>query len=210
VGRTQAKRKRAYHHGDLRSALIDASLEVIGREGIDGLTIRRVSERVGVTPGAAYHHFQSKKHLMAAAAERGFAELLSEQTEADRAAGPHPLGRLEALGRVYIRYALGHPAHYRVMFGEHTRQLDMGDPAPSGRQVWALLLEVSRACADAAEAQIDATDLARTAWATVSGVVSLILEREVAPDPSAADVTRLTDMAMAVLIGGLNALASNR
>src|SRR5688500_20128614 len=83
-------RKESYHHGDLRRALLDATLQLVERLGPQGFTLRAAAREAGVTPGATYHHFEDKDALIAAVAEEGF-ELLHGQLEAAaerRAASP--------------------------------------------------------------------------------------------------------------------------
>ncbi len=64
--------KNSYHHGDLRTALIDAAAIMIREEGEDALSMRRLAERVGVSRTAAYHHFRDKQDLLCSVAEEGF------------------------------------------------------------------------------------------------------------------------------------------
>ncbi len=108
--------KAAYHHGDLRTALIEAALEIIDEIGPQGLTIRKVAHRAGVSHAAPYRHFPDKDDLILAVVERGF-ELLDEEMERARsAAGSDPLAQFAASGEAYLDFAMRYPAYYRVMF----------------------------------------------------------------------------------------------
>lgn len=109
---------RAYHHGDLPSALVEAALALLAEEGEDALTVRGVARRVGVDHSAAYRHFEDKRALLAAIAQRGF-EDLTAAIRAATAAVPEddPPGRLMALAGAYVHFALERPAHFRVMLG---------------------------------------------------------------------------------------------
>ena len=78
----RAKRRRTYHHGDLESALLDASIELITTKGADAFTLREVARRVGVDHAAAYRHFADKNMLLEAIAARGYAELAERLEEA--------------------------------------------------------------------------------------------------------------------------------
>ena len=111
-----ATAKLAYHHGDLRAALIDAALDVIGEIGPQGLTIREVARRAGVSHAAPYRHYADKDELILAVVERGF-ELLDEtMVAARRAAGEDKLAQFAAAGEAYLDFALHSPTYYRVMF----------------------------------------------------------------------------------------------
>lgn len=111
---TAAKAK--YHHGDLRAALLDAALAVISEIGPQGLSIREVARRAGVSHAAPYRHFADRDELILAVVEQGF-ELMQHTMQAEKAAAPNdPLNQFAASGLAYVNFALAHPAYYRVMF----------------------------------------------------------------------------------------------
>ena len=63
---------RAYHHGNLREALIRAALELIASKGTAGFTFSEAARFAGVSPAAPYRHFRDRDELMASVALRGF------------------------------------------------------------------------------------------------------------------------------------------
>ena len=77
-----APAKRAYHHGDLRRALLDQALALAAERGPAALTLREAARRAGVTEAAPYRHFRSKDALVAALAEEGFGALLERTRRA--------------------------------------------------------------------------------------------------------------------------------
>ena len=110
-------KKRRYHHGDLRRTLLDAAVELVALRGVDDLSLRALARHAGVSSGAPYHHFASKKDLLAAIAVDGFARLADAMRIARDAPGSRsPADRLAAIGEAYVRFALEHPAHYELMF----------------------------------------------------------------------------------------------
>jgi len=110
--------RRPYHHGDLAAALVEEGLRLVESAGAEGVGLRAVARRAGVSAAAVYRHFDHKEALLAAVAARGFAGLNAAFTRAQAAARRRaPLARLRALGLAYIEFALGHPGLYRVMFG---------------------------------------------------------------------------------------------
>jgi AcrR family transcriptional regulator len=119
---------RKYHHGDLRRALIDAALALIGEGELGTLSLREVARRAGVTPGAPCHHFKDKTSLLAAVAEEGFLALTMRMDAALAAiAASDARGRVAALARAYLEFARAHQAHYRVMFLPEVKHRDASD-----------------------------------------------------------------------------------
>jgi AcrR family transcriptional regulator len=121
--RAPAPRRRArYHHGDLRRALIGQAEALVAEHGVAALTLRELARRSGVSQAAPYRHFPSKQALIAAVAEEGFGEMLARVRLAlDRAPRRAP-ARLGALGAAYVRFAVDHPARFRVMFGREVAE----------------------------------------------------------------------------------------
>lgn len=105
---------RAYHHGDLRKALLDAAEDLLAQRPGEALTLREVARLAGVSHAAPYHHFDSREALLAAVAERGFAQLgetMARVTEAGDAEE-----KLLALSDNYVGFALARPTLFRLMF----------------------------------------------------------------------------------------------
>jgi AcrR family transcriptional regulator len=171
--------KRAtYHHGDLRRALLDASLALVDEVGIGAISLREVARKAGVSHNAPYHHFPDKSSLLAAIAEEGFGSLAKEMGEARAAAGTDPRARLNACGLAYIRFAVRAPTHFRVMFrpelmspNEHPGVVEASNPAMA-----MLLANV----VDAQEAGMipagDPTPFVLTCWSCVHGLATLWLD----------------------------------
>ena len=168
-------RKPPYHHGDLRRTLLDASLALLEEEGLAALSLREVARRAGVTHQAPYHHFADRAALLGALAEEGFALLFeamrAEQDRAHRAPG----AQLAAAGRGYVQFALGHPAHFRLMFRP---ELSEGGPAPaSGAPAYDLLVGAVRAAQESGEApRKDAETQVALCWSAAHGLASLLLD----------------------------------
>ena len=106
-------RKRV--HGEATAAaLLDAAEAIVESEGVEALTVRRVADEVGTTTRAVYSTLGSKEALLSGLGERAF-----EMLGAAVAALPHsddPAADLVAAGMVFRRFALTHPALFRVGF----------------------------------------------------------------------------------------------
>lgn len=112
-----SNKKRNYHHGDLQPALIAAAREMLQTQGINGLSLRKIAERTGVSRTAAYHHFADKNALLCAIAAEGF----SEWHEKSQQIFQQELS-IEAKYRefvhAYVNFAVDHPDLYELMFGQ--------------------------------------------------------------------------------------------
>ena len=109
--------KQAYHHKDLRNALVDEALAILAAEGAGEITLRELARRLGVTHTAPYAHFADKKSLLEAIADEGFARLSDGLSRAG-SAEPDPGERFVAQGLAYIQFARENPNLYRLMFAD--------------------------------------------------------------------------------------------
>lgn len=195
-------RRRTYHHGDLRRALVEEALRTIQAEGVDALTLREVGRRLGVSRTALYRHFADKGALLAAVAREGFRTF----REALRAAymddgGAH--GGFIAMGRAYVRFAVTHPSHYRVMFGGFVDACDR-DPALQDEGAGSFLVLVEAITAEQAAGRLrrdPPQQMARHVWAVVHGLAMLIIDGQL----PAADMEASVDYALARLVDGIAA-----
>lgn len=114
----KASANQPYHHGNLRLALLNASVDIIRAQGIAGLSLRKLADVVGVSRTAPYHHFKDKDALLAAVAGQGFEELsqlLSQVVNDDDAALN---AKLQHAVMGYLDFSIQHPTQYELMFGQ--------------------------------------------------------------------------------------------
>ena len=172
------RRRKPYHHGNLRRALLDAALRLVETEGAEALTLRAAARLAGVSQAAPYRHFADKQALLAAVAEEGFRALTEAMRRSAAAHADLPLARLRALGLAYVEFATGHPAHFRVMFG---REVADRSAYPSlqaaATETFGLLVE---AVAESQRAGLvrpgDPQELALSAWSIVHGLSALLVD----------------------------------
>ncbi|MCB1336458.1 MAG: TetR/AcrR family transcriptional regulator [Maritimibacter sp.] len=109
-------KKRGYHHGNLRQALVDAAVALIEEKGPTGFTLTEAAKAAGVTPAAVYRHFAGRDDLIAEAARQGFEVFADLMEHAYGKGQPSPLAALEATGRAYLAFARRFPGQYVAMF----------------------------------------------------------------------------------------------
>jgi AcrR family transcriptional regulator len=115
-GESVPGRRRGYHHGNLREALVEAARRLIEEKGPLGFTIAEAARAAGVSPAAPYRHFKGREDLVEAVALRGFemfADRLERATEGGEAA---PLAAFSAAGSAYLDFARQEPGYYVAMF----------------------------------------------------------------------------------------------
>lgn len=175
--RPHRKRSNRYHHGDLRRALVAEAVRTIDAYGVERLTLRGVGAKLGVSRTALYRHFADKSALLAAVAREGFHTLRLHLVDAwDRGGGARE--GFEAMGVAYVRFAIAHPSHYRVMFGGFVeacaKDEELVAEASAAFQVLVDAL-VSQQQASLI-IQDDPQLLAQFIWAVVHGVAMLAID----------------------------------
>jgi AcrR family transcriptional regulator len=106
---------RAYHHGDLRAALLARALEVVESDGHEALSLRAMAEELGVSRGAPYRHFPERDQLLAEIASVGFKRL--DDYAADESAHPvSPVEQLAGAARRFLHFVDQHPQLFRLMY----------------------------------------------------------------------------------------------
>ncbi len=178
----------SYHHGDLRAACLRAARELL-EETDASLSLRAVARRAGVSPTAPFRHFADREALLSAVAAEGYRELAAALV----AAHPSPTKPedLADIGVAYVRFALDHPALFRVMFAE---PCDPTDPervaATAAINEYLLSIVAGTLALPTPEA------MAMTLWALVHGLAFLHLHGKLhVSAPAAVEETVRTAMA---------------
>lgn len=188
-----------YHHGDLKRALLEAAFEMLDAEGTDGLGLRELARKVGVSPAAPYRHFRSRQALLEAVAIEGF-KRFSAMMEAKQAHTAEPQ-QLVAMAEAYVRFALVQPALFRLMFSQ---QVDKRANKPLHQA--AVDAYASLAKAAAREVPEAPSEGAVIAWAFVHGLSMLLLDDQllgVSPQNSDSLIRNLAQRFVAGLRTGV-------
>ena len=180
--RRAATRKAAYHHGDLRRALIAAARAILEEEGLPALSLRAVARRAGVSQAAPYHHFPDKDALLAALGAEGFDAL--DRAMRQRMEGfVDPAQRLIASGTGYVAFAVENPALFQIMFGASMRGEGVHpERSAAGARAYATLEKAVEATLGDKVGEAGGTALAcLRAWALAHGLAKLLVERGIDP-----------------------------
>lgn len=198
--KAKAKASRAYHHGNLRRALLDAALDLFVERGAFDFTLRELARKAGVTHNAPYRHFAGKAELLSAVRDEGFAELARTCRAALEEARGDLRARVRVLGEAYVRFAIAHPHHFRLMLhhplgddgGDGDARGDGGDDGDGGErgdgvargEAFDLLSQALDEARDRGVVRKDLStrELTLGAWALVHGLASLIVAGHVPSD----------------------------
>lgn len=182
----------AYHHGDLRRALLDAAGAALAEGGVGALSLRDLARRVGVSPTAPYHHFGGKADLVHALACDALDGLDRALAAAD-ASHADPMTRLRAQGVAYVRYAVEHPEPFRLAFrpemGSPFADLDAGVSGAAIPGDVPGFRHLQRVVADLVADPAERLPFALAAWGLVHGLAALLVDGPLAA--LAADPDRL-------------------
>ncbi len=105
-----------YHHGDLKNALIQAGVDILARDGLGGLSLRKVAKQAGVSHTAPYAHFKDKQALIAAISTEGFKQLHSQIESVKKTYRAKPETLLIETAWAYVQFALNEPDRFKLMF----------------------------------------------------------------------------------------------
>lgn len=166
---------RGYHHGDLRSAVVEEGLRLLQDREAESLSLREIARNVGVSATALYRHFPDKASLLEALAEAGYAQLAREQVAA---AGGGGASGFAAMGQAYVRFALANPALFRLIFVAKPTHAHPGVEAPAGTAASLLQTGVAQLMGPDAPAEARFAAMLR-AWSLVHGLAMLILDGQV-------------------------------
>ncbi|MBI2255448.1 MAG: WHG domain-containing protein [Proteobacteria bacterium] len=185
-------RKTSYHHGNLRAALLKAALEILEREGLAGLTLRKVAARARVSHAAPAHHFPTLKALETALATIAFERFRDAMATARAAAANDAAAQISAAGEGYLTFARENPALFRLMFVES--QLDWSDAAlkEAATASFQQLVEITAPFADqlGLASEADRAELQRLVWANAHGFAHLYIDGKMPADAKAPDLAR--------------------
>lgn len=175
-----AKKTSPYHHGNLKESLMETALEMIDKEGLDSVTLRDLTQRLGTSRTAVYRHFENKEALIQAVIKKGYEQLDLMFTPIFQDRTQSVAERFERMGRAYLDFAIAHPNLYRLLFGDNYRQereeiCDYKDESQA-TGLYALIGLLLEAQDEGIIALENPMIQAATVWASIHGLASLLID----------------------------------
>lgn len=177
----QHSAKKGYHHGDLKTVLLDETARILREEGEAALSLRRLAANVGVSRTAPYHHFRDKQSLLCAVAEEGF-ERFNRTMEAALKKGRGQAGRRGMLEYVkgYVNFAVRNPEYYDLMYGPqlwHSDSLTDSLVSSARRTLRGNVENIQRwQSRGLVAAGVDALRFSQVSWGTLHGISRLLID----------------------------------
>jgi AcrR family transcriptional regulator len=175
--------KRGYHHGDLRNALVAAAAKLAEQSGPQAVTVRAAARAAGVTPTAAYRHFENHEQLLSAAKDEAQERMANAMLTQVRALPENEdpvrsaLSNLSAIARGYIQFATTEPGLFRTAFVPDGGKVVEGEPFDPDDMSYRLLVDGLDRLVEVGHLSPEFRPYAEiTAWSAVHGFAMLVIE----------------------------------
>lgn len=180
----QAQRPKSETAAQMRQTILDQASILLAESGPEGLSMRKLSQRVGASTIVLYTHFRDKPAILDELFVEGFERLRHDLVQVPY--NDDPMQQVMELGRAYRRSAVANATYYQLMF---SRCVPGFDPSPASRlaskQAFTILLKAVRRCIDEKHvAPADPVETAHTLWGTLHGLISLELFGYLPPSAS--------------------------
>ncbi len=179
VKRPAPVKRPRYHHGNLKEALVNATVKLIEERGVEKVSVRGAAKRVGVSSGAPFRHFPTRTALLTAVAEQAtrlLLEAMKDELARHRSAGP--IERFRALGTAYMRWVIAHPTQFAIV--SNRKLIDYEASAslgPDNEKIRALMDDVLNEAREGSLLRGDRIgEIALAARATAYGVARMYID----------------------------------
>lgn len=196
-------KRRGYHHGNLREALVKAALDIIDKSGIGGLTFAEAARAAGVSPAAPYRHFRDRDALVADIAQRGFEKFSSDLTTAWQDGAPDPVTAIQRMGRAYLAFARSEPAYYAAMFESGLPPNLTPELTAASDQAFNVLAEACEAVCDNIPRRPPPRMMALHIWSLSHGIASLFARGDAARRTIPMPAEDLLEAGVLIYLDGL-------
>jgi AcrR family transcriptional regulator len=199
------RERRQRQKGLLRQEILDAARDILAREGYEGLSMRKVADRIDYSATAIYLHFKDRDDLVFCVCEELMAGLVKELQEVETR-NADPLVALKKGLRRYVDFGLQHPQHYQATFGiphGHDPKKDARylEPGTMSMQAFGFLPRLVAECVKQKKLnKADTHTVSCALWAGIHGITSLLI---VMPNFKWQDPSRVADQLIAMMVDGL-------
>lgn len=163
--------KRNFHHGNLRHELIEAGHAALNERGVDGVSLRKLAKRIGVSQSAPYRHFESKEALLQELIDGGLSELsIAYEKAANLSSGP--IEKLKAACQGYLDFAANRPGLFQLVFESDdlfsATSINSGEDSPSFKKFLKMVIDVAPNIPQGKE-----LEAATLCWSIIHGFAAL-------------------------------------
>jgi AcrR family transcriptional regulator len=172
--------RRAREKSETRDKILDAARELFITHGYEGVSMRKVAEKIEYSPTAIYMHFADKEDLFHQLCQEDFGRLAEVFQGA--AMPSDPVARMQEIGRVYVEFGIRYPNHYKLMFmtphppagelDEQDHELK-GNPESNAYAFLKYTVQQAIKMGVFRDEIADVDLISQTLWAAVHGVISL-------------------------------------
>ena len=172
--------KKAYHHGDLRAALIEATRQLVEEKGPDSFSVSQACKLAGVSTAAPYKHFKDKNEMLVAAVLEGMGRHRKNMLAALESIPEGSPERITAIGMEYIAFALNEPGIFRLKFGGFTDRIADPHLEEGGQQSFGILLSEVAKCLGEPEITDEVRRRGFLLWSFVHGLSFILRDHGLA------------------------------
>ncbi len=205
-GEGERRGRRGYHHGNLRQALIEAALALIGEKGPAGFSFAEAARAAGVSAAAPYRHFRDRDALLADVAKLGFERFTASLLAAWDGGNPAPGVAFRALGHAYLAFARDEPAFFAAMFEAGLAHADYPELRDASDRAFAVLRDACEAVVQTLPegSRPPAMMMALHVWSLSHGIAALFARGDRARRSIPMTPEDLLEAATLIYLDGLN------